>query len=114
MTTLHPIERAIQQSDLGINPQNDGRVIRLVFPQLTEEKRKELAKDVRKKAEDAKVAIRAIRRDGIDKIKKMEKSTELTEDDLKEGEDELQKITDKFIKEIDTISADKEKEIMEI
>ncbi len=114
ISTLHPIERAIQQSDLGINPQNDGRVIRLVFPQLTEEKRKELAKDVHKKAEDAKVAIRSIRRDSIDKIKKMEKAAEITEDDLKEGEDELQEITDKYIKEVDTVAADKEKEIMEI
>jgi len=114
ISTLHPIEKAIQQSELGINPQNDGRVIRLVFPQLTEEKRRELAKDVRKKAEDAKVAVRSIRRDCIDRIKKMEKSSEITEDDLKEGEKELQDITDKYIKEVDTVAADKEKEIMEI
>ena len=114
ISTLHPIEKAIQQSDLGINPQNDGRVIRLVFPPLTEEKRKELARDVHKKAEDAKVAVRSIRRDCIDKIKKMEKAAEITEDDLKEGEDKLQEITDKYIKEVDTVSADKEKEIMEI
>lgn len=114
ITTLHPIEKAIQQSDLGINPQNDGRIIRLVFPQLTEEKRKELAKDVRKKAEDAKVAVRSIRRDCIDRIKKMEKASEITEDDLKKGEKELQDITDKYIKEVDAVAADKEKEIMEI
>lgn len=114
VSTLHPIERAIQQSDLGINPQNDGRVIRLVFPQLTEEKRKELARDVRKLAEDAKVAIRSVRRDCIDKIKKMEKASEITEDDQKDGEKELQEITDKFIKEVDAVAAEKEKEIMEI
>jgi ribosome recycling factor len=114
ISTLHSIEKAIQQSELGINPQNDGRIIRLVFPQLTEEKRRELAKDVRKKAEDAKVAIRSIRRDCIDKIKKMEKASEITEDDLKEGEKELQDITDKYIKEVDSVATDKEKEIMEI
>ena len=114
ISTLHSIEKAIQQSELGINPQNDGRIIRLVFPQLTEEKRRELAKDVRKKAEDAKVAIRSIRRDCIDKIKKMEKASEITEDDLKEGEKELQDITDKYIKEVDSVATDKEKDIMEI
>ena len=114
VSTLHPIEKAIQTSDIGINPQNDGRVIRLVFPQLTEEKRKDLAKEVRKFAEDSKVAIRAVRRDSIDKIKKMEKASEITEDDLKIGEKELQDITDEFVKKIDALSAEKEKEIMEI
>ncbi len=114
VSTLHPIEKAIQASDIGINPQNDGRIIRLVFPQLTEEKRKELAKEVRKTAEDSKVAIRSVRRDAIDKVKKMEKASEITEDDLKIGEKELQDITDEFVKKIDALSAEKEKEIMEI
>jgi len=114
VSTLHTIEKAIQTSDVGINPQNDGRVIRLIFPQLTEEKRKELAKTVRKTAEDAKVAIRSIRRDSMDKIKKMEKASEITEDDLHDGEEELQDVTDDFIKKVDEVCAEKEKEIMEI
>ena len=114
VSTLHTIEKAIQTSDVGINPQNDGRVIRLIFPQLTEEKRKELAKTVRKTAEDAKVAIRSIRRDSMDKIKKMEKASEITEDDLRDGEEELQDVTDDFIKKVDEVCAEKEKEIMEI
>ncbi len=114
VSTLHTIEKAIQTSDVGINPQNDGRVIRLIFPQLTEEKRKELAKTVRKTAEDAKVAVRSIRRDAMDKIKKMEKSSEITEDDLRDGEEELQDVTDEFIKKVDEVCAEKEKEIMEI
>lgn len=114
VSTLHTIEKAIQTSDIGINPQNDGRVIRLIFPQLTEEKRKELAKTVRKTAEDSKVAIRSIRRDSMDKIKKMEKASEITEDDLRDGEEELQDLTDEFIKKVDEVCADKEKEIMEI
>ena len=113
-STLHAIEKAIQASEIGINPQNDGRVIRLVFPQLTEEKRKELAKEVRKTAEDSKVAVRSIRRDCMDKLKKMEKNSEITEDDLKIGEKELQDVTDEFVKKIDAASAEKEKEIMEI
>lgn len=113
-STLHTIEKAIQSSEIGINPQNDGRVIRLVFPQLTEEKRKELAKEVRKTAEDSKVAVRSIRRECMDKIKKMEKNSEITEDDLKIGEKKLQDVTDEFIKKIDAASAEKEKEIMEI
>ncbi len=113
-STLHPIEKAIQASDLGINPQNDGRVLRLVFPPLTEDRRKDLVKTVSKTAEEAKVAIRSIRRDCIEKLKAMKKSSDITEDDLKDGESELQKITDKFTKEIDAISAKKEKEIMEI
>ena len=114
VSTLHAIEKSIQTSDIGINPQNDGRVIRLIFPQLTEEKRKELAKTVRKTAEDSKVAIRSIRRDAIDKIKKMEKNSEITEDDLKDGEEELQDLTDEFVKKVDEVAAEKEKEIMEI
>lgn len=114
VSTLHAIEKAIQQSEIGINPQNDGRVIRLVFPQLTEEKRKELAKEVRKTAEDSKVAVRSIRRECMDKIKKMEKNSEITEDDLKIGEKKLQDVTDEFIKKIDVACADKEKDILEI
>lgn len=113
-STLGKIEKAIQQSDVGINPQNDGKVIRLVFPPLTEDKRKEIAKDISKKAEESKVAIRSIRRDCIEKLKAMKKSSEITEDDLKDGENELQKITDKFIKEIDDVAAKKQKEVMEI
>ena len=107
-STLHPIEKAILASDIGINPQNDGRIIRLVFPQLTEERRKDLCKDVKKMAEDSRVAIRSIRRDCIDKVKKMEKSSEITEDDLKYAEKKLQDITDKYIKEIDKASDEKE------
>lgn len=114
VSTLHPIEKAIQASDIGINPQNDGRVIRLVFPQLTEERRKELCKDIKKMAEDSRVAVRSIRRDCIDKVKKMEKASEITEDDLKDAEKKLQDITDKYIKEVDKVSEEKEKEIMSI
>ncbi len=113
-STLNPIYKAIQASDIGINPQNDGSVIRLTFPQLTEDRRKEIVKDIKKMAEDSKVAIRSIRRDSIDKIKKMQKASEITEDDLKNGEDELQKITDEFIKEIDSTASTKEKEVMSI
>ena len=114
VSTLGAIEKAIQQSEVGINPQNDGKVIRLVFPPLTEDKRKEIAKDISKKAEESKVAIRSIRRDCIEKLKTMKKTSEITEDDLKDGENELQKITDKFIKEIDDVAAKKQKEVMEI
>ena len=114
VSTLHPIEKAIQASDIGINPQNDGRVIRLIFPQLTEERRKELCKDVKKMAEEARVAIRSISRDGIDKVKKMEKASEITEDDLKDAEKKLQDFTDKYIKEIDKAADEKEKDIMAI
>ena len=113
-STLSPIEKAIQTSDIGINPQNDGKVIRLTFPQLTEERRKELGKEVKKTAEDSRVAIRSIRRDCIDKVKKMEKASEITEDDLKVAEKKLQDITDKYIKEIDKLAESKEKEIMAI
>ena len=114
VSTLHPIEKAIQASDIGINPQNDGRIIRLVFPQLTEERRKELCKDVKKLAEDSRIAVRSIRRDGIDKVKKMEKASEITEDDLKIAEKKLQDLTDKYIKDIDKLADEKEKEIMSI
>ena len=111
---LKAIEKAINTSDLGINPQNDGRVIRLAFPQLTEERRKELCKDVKKLAEDSRIAVRSIRRDGIDKVKKMEKASEITEDDLKIAEKKLQDLTDKYIKDIDKLADEKEKEIMAI
>ena len=113
-SSLGVIEKAIQASDLGINPQNDGRVIRLIFPQPTEERRKELVKEVHKMAEDSKVAIRSIRRDGMEKFKKMEKASEITEDDLDDCEEELQEITDSFVKKIDEKSAAKEKEILEV
>ena len=108
------IEKAILTSDLGLNPSNDGKVIRLVFPELTEERRKELVKDVKKKGEAAKVAVRNIRRDANDALKKMEKDGELTEDELKKAQDEVQKITDKFIKEVDQVATAKEKDIMEV
>ena len=111
---LKPIEKAIQQSELGINPQNDGRIIRLVFPQLTEERRKDLTKQVKKYAEDAKVAVRNIRRDGMDAIKKAVKKSEITEDDQKNLEKDLQDLTDKYIKKVDEQCAKKEKELMEI
>ncbi len=110
---ITPITKAIQMSNLGINPNNDGKVIRLVFPELTEERRKELVKDVKGKGEDAKVAIRNIRRDGNDTFKKLEK-TDLSEDQVKDLQDELQKMTDKYIKEIDDVVAEKSKEIMTV
>ena len=108
------IEKAIQASDIGINPQNDGNVIRLTFPALTEDRRREIAKEIAKRAEDAKVAIRNIRRDGMDDLKKLKKDSAITEDDLKNGEDKLQKITDKHIKEVDEIASAKDKEIMSL
>ncbi len=111
---LKDIQKAIQISDLGINPQNDGRVIRLVFPQLTEERRKELTKQVKKYAEDAKVAMRNIRRDGMDYVKKLKKNSEITEDDQKKAEKDLQDMLDKFIKRVDDATAAKEKELMAI
>ena len=111
---LKPIEKAIQTSDLGINPQNDGKVIRLLFPQLTEERRKELTKQVRKYGEDGKVAIRNIRRDAMDKCKKQQKDGELTEDDLKQCEKDLQTLTDKRCKELDDLTAKKEAELMAV
>ena len=111
---LKDIQKAIQTSELGINPQNDGRVIRLVFPQLTEERRKELTKQVKKYAEDAKVAMRNIRRDGMDYIKKLKKNSEITEDDQKKAEKDLQDLLDKFTKKVDEACAAKEKELMAI
>ena len=106
------VEKAIQKSDLGINPANDGKIIRLIFPELTEERRKDLVKTVRKKGEESKVAIRSIRRDAMDQIKKQKKDSEITEDDQKQLETKLQKQTDDFIKEIDAILTAKEKEIL--
>ncbi len=111
---LKDIERAILASDIGINPQNDGTVIRLQFPPLNEERRKELGKMIYKYAEEAKVAVRSIRRDGIEKLKDMKKKSELTEDDLKIAEKKMQDLTDKYCKEIDAEAAAKEKEIMEL
>ena len=113
-SALKGIEKAIQESDLGINPQNDGRVIRLIFPQLTEERRKELTKQVKKYGEGGKVAIRNIRRDAMESFKKKEKASEITEDDLKQAEKDLQKLTDESSKKIDELLARKEKELMEI
>ena len=113
-STLKAIEKAIQTSDIGINPNNDGKVIRLIFPQLTEERRRELAKQVQKMGESAKVAIRNIRRDANDDIKKQKKDNVLTEDDVKDAEKAVQDITDKYIKNIDNLSAAKEKEIMKV
>ena len=111
---LKDIAKAIQLSDLGINPQNDGKVIRLTFPQLTEERRKDLTKQVKKYAEDAKVAMRNIRRDGMDYVKKLKKASEITEDDQKKAEKDLQDLLDKNIKKVDTALAAKEKELMAI
>ena len=113
-SALKLIEKAIQMSDLGINPQNDGIVIRLTFPPLTEERRKSLVKDVKAEAENAKIAVRNIRRDSLEKLKAMKKSSEITEDDLKDGEDEMKKITEEFTKKIDAVAAEKETELMEI
>lgn len=113
-SALKGIEKAIQESDLGINPQNDGKVIRLIFPQLTEERRKELTKQVKKYGEGGKVAIRNIRRDAMEKFKAMKKKSEITEDDLKELEEDLQKLTDKRCKEIDDLTAKKEAELMAV
>ena len=111
---LKEIQKAIQMSDLGINPQNDGRVIRLIFPQLTEERRKDLSKQVKKYAEDAKVAVRNIRRDGMDYVKKLKKNNEITEDDQKKAEKDLQDMLDKYIKKVDAALAAKDKELMSI
>ena len=111
---LKAVEKAIQSSDLGINPQNDGRLIRLNFPQLTEERRRELAKQVSKYGEDGKVAIRNIRRDAIEKFKSIQKSGDITEDDLKQAEKKIQDMTDLYCKKIDELKAKKEKELLEI
>lgn len=113
-TTLRAIEKAIMTSDVGINPTNDGKVIRLVFPQLTEERRKEIVKDIHKLGEEGKVAIRSIRRDANEKLKAMKKNSEITEDDLKDGEKEIQKLTDKYCQQVEDVEKEKEKEIMAI
>lgn len=111
---LKEIEKEILKSDIGINPNNDGKVIRLAFPELNEERRKEIVKDIRKMAEEAKVAVRSIRRDGIDEAKKLEEDSEISEDELKVAEDKIQKLTDKYVEEIDKILGAKEKEVMSI
>ena len=111
---LKAIEKAILASDLGITPTNDGTSIRLVFPELTEERRKELVKDIKKKGEAAKVAVRNVRRDANDTLKKMEKSTDITEDERKEGEEKIQKMTDKYVAKIDKSVENKSKEIMTV
>lgn len=114
MSILKEIERAILASDIGITPNNDGKVVRLNFPELNEERRKELVKDIKKMAEEAKVAVRSVRRDGIDEFKKMQKDSQITEDDLKQAEEQIQKLTDKYVDEIDKLTDSKEKEIMTI
>ena len=114
VSTLREIEKAINQADLGINPTNDGKVIRLVFPPLTEERRKELIKQVGTMAEQAKVSIRSIRRDAIEKYKAQKKKGEITEDDLKDMEKDVQELTEKYVKKIDDIAAKKEKELSEV
>ncbi|WP_456059094.1 ribosome recycling factor [Caldanaerobius fijiensis] len=113
-SALNLIQKAIQTSDLGVNPTNDGKVIRIVLPELTEERRKEMVKMTNKIAESSRVAIRNIRRDAMDEVKKMEKNKEISEDEMKKGQDEIQKLTDKYIKQIDEIAAKKEAEIMEV
>ena len=114
MSVLKEIERAILASDIGITPNNDGKVIRLNFPELNEERRKDLVKDIRKMSEETKVAVRSVRRDGIDEFKKMQKDSEITEDELKQAEDQIQKLTDKYVEQIDKITENKEKEIMTV
>ncbi len=113
-TTLKPIEKAIQASDIGINPTNDGNVLRLTFPQLTEERRKELVKDIKKMGEESKVGIRNIRRDAMEKLKALKKDNSITEDEQKDGEKKIQNLTDNFVKKIDSLVADKEKEVLSI
>lgn len=113
-STLRSIEKAILTSDLGINPSNDGKIIRIAFPQLTEERRKEIVKDIHKMAEEGKVAIRSIRRDANEKLKAMKKNSTITEDDLKDGEKEIQNLTDKFCKKVEEVEKKKQQEIMAI
>lgn len=113
-SVLKEIEKAILTSDIGINPNNDGKVIRLSFPELNEERRKEIVKDVKKYAEESKVAIRNARRDGIDEYKAMQKDNAISEDELRSAEDDIQKLTDKYVAEIDNVAASKEKEIMSV
>lgn len=112
--SIPAIEKAIQKSDLGMNPSNDGKIIRLIVPQLTEERRKDLVKTLKKLAEEARVAVRNLRRDANDNLKKLKKDSKITEDELKKSEEDTQKMTDKYIKEIDKLSEVKEKEIMEV
>lgn len=114
ISVLKEIEKAILASDIGINPNNDGKVIRLAFPELTEERRKDLVKDIKKMAEEAKIAIRAIRRDGIEEAKQEQKDGNMTEDELKQAENEIQKLTDKSVEEIDKILENKEREVMSV
>ncbi|MGN0630025.1 MAG: ribosome recycling factor [Ruminococcus sp.] len=114
MSSLKSIEKAILASDIGITPTNDGKVLRLAFPQLTEDRRKELCKTIKKYGEEAKVAVRNVRRDAMDKLKSMKKNSELTEDDVKNGEKDVQKLTDRYCDDVDKTIADKEKEIMSI
>ena len=111
---LKAIEKEIMQSDIGINPTNDGKVIRLVFPELTEDRRKELVKDIKKKGENTKVAIRNIRRDANDAIKKLSKDTDMSEDEVKKNEDSIQKLTDKYVAQVDKMIDEKSKEIMTV
>ena len=111
---LKEIEKEILKAEIGINPNNDGKVIRLAFPELTEERRKELVKDIKKMCEEAKVSVRSIRREGIDEAKELQKQSLMTEDELKSAEEKIQKITDKMVAEIDKITSDKEKEIMSV
>lgn len=111
---LRDVEKAIQKADIGINPNNDGKVIRLIFPVLTEERRRELTKTVKKQGEDTKIAVRAVRREAIEQFKAQEKKSEITEDDLRLAEQDVQKLTDKYVADIDKIVEDKEKEIMEV
>ena len=114
ISVLKEIERAILASDIGITPNNDGKVIRLNFPELNEERRRDLVKDIKKMGEEAKVAVRQVRRDGLDEFKKQQKDSLITEDDLKQAEDQIQKLTDKYVEEIDKLTDSKEKEIMTI
>ena len=111
---LKEIEKAILTSDLGLNPSNDGKIIRLIFPELTEERRKELVKDIKKKGENTKVAIRNIRRDANDAIKKLSKDTDMSEDEVKKNEDSIQKLTDKYVAQVDKMIDEKSKEIMTV
>ncbi len=113
-SVLKEIEKAILASDIGINPNNDGKVIRLAFPELNEERRKELVKDIKKMGEEAKVAVRNVRREGIDLAKSMQKNGEMTEDELKHAENEIQKMTDKYVEEVDKVLEKKEKEVMSV
>lgn len=114
MSTLNPIEKALQKSDIGVNPQNDGKIIRLIFPQLTEERRKQISKEISKMAENSKISIRSSRHETLDKLKKMKKSGEIAEDEVKNGEKKVQNLTDKFCSKIDELCAQKIKQIMEV